>query len=113
MKNIVLMLLLLSSLPFTLFAQQETNPDTVKRMSLSIAPEWNMNSRENFAAGASIGFNYHFADIFAAGVSFTASTNFDGITVLEPVGMFRWYFLPLMGKYSGFFAQADLGAYLL
>ncbi len=104
-------------LAFNLFAQNEAAPDEntppAKNMSLSIGPEWNMNARENFAAGAVIGFDYHFLDVFAAGLTFTASSDFSDITVLEPLAMFRWYFLPV-GKdgNAGFFLQADIGAYL-
>ncbi len=98
--------------------EDETSSDestvSAKKMSLRIGPEWNMNARENFAAGAVIGFDYGFLGMFAAGLSLTASSNFNGITVLEPAAAFRWYFLPRnKGTYSGFFVQADIGAYLV
>jgi hypothetical protein len=80
-------------------------------MSLGLGLEWDMNSRENFAGGAALGFDYNFLQSFAAGLTVTASSNFNGITVMEPVAMFRWYFL---GKgHSGLFAQVDAGVYLV
>jgi hypothetical protein len=67
--------------------------------------------RENFAGGAVLGFDYSFARFFAAGLTVTVGSNFDGIMVFEPSALFRWYFL---GKgHSGLFAQADAGAYLV
>ena len=66
-----------------------------------------MNSRDNFAGAAGLSFDYRFHNSFAAGINFTASNNFDGITVLEPAALFRWNFL------GAFFAQADLGAFLV
>ncbi len=115
-KTIVFTALIL--LAANIFAQEETwvneNFVPAKKMSLSIGLEWNMNARENFAGGALIGFDYSFLDMFAAGVNFTASSNFNGITVLEPSAMFRWYFLQMgKGSYSGFFLQADMGTYLV
>jgi hypothetical protein len=70
-----------------------------------------MNSRENFAAGAVINFDYNIGSSFAVGVVATASSNFSGITVIEPAAFFRWYFLSK--ENSGWFAQADAGAYLI
>jgi hypothetical protein len=85
-----------------LFAQE-------KKAAIGIGPEWNMNARENFAGGAALSFNYNLPHSLAIGAGITASTNFDGFTVLEPTALFRWYFL---GGYSGFFAQADVGCFL-
>jgi hypothetical protein len=80
-------------------------------MAVGLGLEWNMNSREKFAGGAVIGFDYSFLRSFAAGLTVTASSNFSGITVIEPGVQFRWYFL---GKgHSGLFVQADVGAYLI
>jgi hypothetical protein len=111
-KNMILVLLLLSVISANLFAQAETSTEE-KKFSIILGPEWNMNSRENFAAGAVVGFQYDFLHVFAAGIHFTASTNFNGIAVLEPMAMFRWYFLTVPGTYAGFFAEADAGAYLV
>ncbi len=109
-RNVVLILLFLLTL--NVFAQEEK--DTAeKTFSLSIGPEWNMNARENFAAGAVMGFSYDFFNSFAAGAVFSASSNFKGIAVLEPEAMFRWYFWRPAGSHTGFFVQADIGAYLV
>ena len=84
------------------------------QMAAGLGPEWNMNSRENFAGGIVLGFNYNLPiDIaqLTVGVNATISTNFSGYNVLEPAILIRWYFL---GKdYMGFFAQADLGVFLI
>jgi hypothetical protein len=69
-----------------------------------------MNSRENFAGGAALAFDYNLPRSFALGLNITASSNFSGITVIEPAALLRWYFL---GGHSGIFVQADGGAYLI
>lgn len=86
------------------FAQSE------KKFAVGLGPEFNMNSRYNFAAGAGLGLDYalpvSFAP-FAVGLNFTASYNFSEFTALEAAAAFRWYFLG--GKHKGFFAQAEGG----
>jgi len=82
----------------------------VGKAAIGIGPEWNMNSRDNFAGGAALNFNYALPYSLAIGFSFTASNNFSGFTVLEPAAVIRRYFLG-DGR-SGLFAQADLGCYL-
>jgi len=84
-----------------------------KKFAVSLGLEWDMNSRKNFAGGLALGFDYNLpvAIPFAVGMTVTVSSNFTGIVVIEPAALFRWYFL---GKrHSGFFAQADAGAYLV
>jgi len=81
-----------------------------KKFAVGLGPEWNMVSRNYFAGGASLSFDYNLFRSFAAGVSLTASSNFSVFTALEPAAMFRWYF---WGKnHTGFFAQTDVGAFL-
>jgi len=80
------------------------------KVALGLGAEFNMNSRENFAGGALLSFDYNLPKSFAVGITATASHNFDGITVIEPAALVRWYFL---GGQKGFFLQADLGAYLI
>jgi len=80
-----------------------------KKAAIGVGPEWNMNSRENFAGGAGLAFDYMLPNSFAAGITFTASSNFSGASALEPAALFRWYFL---GGYTGFFLQADIGTFL-
>ena len=76
-----------------------------------VGPEWNMNSREDFAMGAVLGFDINLPGMFAAGLTAAYSNNFSGIQVIEPAALFRWYFLP--NDHTGLFVQADLGAYLI
>jgi hypothetical protein len=81
------------------------------KVAVGLGAEWNMNSRENFAGGAVLGLGFNFLQSFSAGLNFTASSNFNGITVLEPAAFFRWYFL--MKERINLFVQADAGAYLI
>jgi hypothetical protein len=104
MKKLLVFTIAILALGMNLWAQEPA-------VAVGLGLEWNMNSRDNFAGGAVLGFDYSFLQSFAAGLTVTASTNFDGITVIEPAALFRWYFL---GKgHTGLFAQADLGAYLI
>jgi len=89
---------------------QEADVKT-KKAALGIGAEWNMNSRENYAGGAALTFDYALPHSFALGVTVTASSNFNGIAVIEPAALFRWYFLG--SNNNGFFLQADIGAYLI
>ena len=81
-----------------------------KKMAVGLGLEWDMNARENFAAGAVLSFDYAIFRSFAAGVSVTYSHNFSNNMAIEPAALFRWYFLE-MGNIR-FFAQADAGAFL-
>jgi len=80
------------------------------QMAFGLGPEWNMNSRNYFAGGAGLNFDYNLFRSFAAGASVIASTNFAAFTALETAGMFRWYIFSQ--NHSGFFAQADAGVFL-
>ena len=77
-------------------------------MSAGVGPEINMNSRENFALGVVLGFNYDLTLSYAVGVTVTASNNLSGISVIEPAALFRWYFL---GREQGWFGQTDAGGF--
>ena len=84
------------------------------KMALGLGPEFNMDSRENFAGGAVLAFTFNLpvaAVPLAVGLTVTGSYNFDGIFVGEPAALFRWYFLG--GGHTGLFVQADLGAFLI
>jgi len=105
MKKTILLAALVLALCVNLYAQEQE-----KKAALGIGIEWNMNSRENFAGGAALSFDYALPHSLAVGLNAGASSNFTGITVIEPAALFRWYFL---GGYNGFFAQADCGAYLI
>jgi hypothetical protein len=114
MKRISFFVLLLCIVG-NLFAQEmevnEQEEAGVKKAAVSLGPEWNMNSRENFAMGAVIAFDYSLGSSFAVGLNTTVSSNFFGITVVEPAALFRWYFLG--SDHNGWFVQADAGAYLV
>lgn len=69
-----------------------------------------MNSREKFSNGAALSFNYNLPHSLALGLCLTGSNNLDGIIVIEPVALLRFY--PL-GGHSWIFIQADGGAYLI
>jgi len=105
MKRVLLFALLFLAFSLSAFAQEE------KKISLGLGPEFNMNSRENFAGGAVLGFDYNIARSFAAGLTVTGSSNFSGIVVMEPAALFRWYFLG--NGHTGLFVQADAGAWLV
>jgi len=85
-----------------------------QKVSLGLSPEFNMNSRKNFAGGLGLHFDYNFpiaGVCFAAGAFVNASTNFSGFGIIEPAALFRWYFPG--GGYAGGFLQADLGISLI
>jgi len=102
-------------------AQEQETPQhntAAQTMAAAFGLEWNMNSQENFAGAIMLGFDYNLPRTigsltlapFAAGLTVTANNNFNGTTVIEPAALFRWYFLNK--DHAGFFAQADIGAYL-
>ena len=81
-----------------------------KKTALGLGAEFNMNSREKFAAGAALSFDYALPLSLAAGLNITASNNFKGFTVIEPAAAFRWYFLNR--QHTGLFLQAEGGLFL-
>ena len=113
MKKIFLVILIIFVLGIYVFAEEDEQPteNTGKKAAIGIGPEWNMNSRENFAMGGVFAFDFNVGSSFALGLNVTASSNFDGITVIEPAALFRWYFLG--SDHTGWFVQADAGAYLI
>jgi len=85
-----------------------------KKMAAGAGLELNLNARDTVAMGFPFTFDYNLpinAAPFAAGANVIVSSGFAGATVLELAVVFRWYFLG--SGYTGFFAQADLGAYLI
>ncbi|MCL2758989.1 MAG: hypothetical protein FWD22_02120 [Treponema sp.] len=92
-----------------IFAEEVT--DKTAKAAIGIGPEWNMNSRENFAAGGVIAFYLNIGSSLSFGINATVSTNFDEIIVIEPAANFRWYFLG--SDHAGWFVQVDAGAYLV
>jgi len=81
------------------------------KMSAGLGLEWNMNSRQNFAGGANLGFYYNFSGYLALGFIVTGSYNFFDFYAIEPAVLIRYYFL---GEgYKGFFAQVDIGPFFI
>ncbi|MDR0313634.1 MAG: hypothetical protein LBI14_08545 [Treponema sp.] len=104
MKKALFCVIAVLALGMNLYAQEPT-------WAIGLGIEWNMNAREKYAGGAVLSFDYSFEQFFAAGFSITASSNFAGIIVIEPVIMFRLYFLE--SGYYGFFFQNEMGVYLV
>ena len=89
----------------SVFAQKEAGG---KRIAVHTGPEWNMNSRDNFAGRLALGIDYSLPSLpLAIGLSAAGSYNFSNTVVIEAESFFRWYF-PGM-RHTGFFAQADAG----
>ena len=112
MKRVLILPVLILLICFTAFAQDET------KFAIGLGPEWNMNSRENFALGGALSFDYNLpvsVAPFAVGVTASVSSNFSDGVVMETMGHFRWYFLGKLhsNRFSGLFVQADLGALLI
>ena len=100
------------------FAQEDETTDETwqHKFAIGLGPEINKHTPQGYAMGLSLNFDYNLPittsrTSFAAGVSFIGSHNFDGITVLEPNIMFRWYFLN--PSYTGLFAQINLGGNII
>jgi len=95
---------------------EETDEIWRHKFAIGLGPEINMHSPEGYAGGLSLNFDYNlpFPSLrtsFGAGLSFTGSNNFDGITVLEPSALFRWYFLN--SYHRGLFAQVNAGGNII
>jgi len=93
---------------WNVYAQEDTGS---RKMAFGMGPEWNMNSRHNFAGGLVLGFGYNLpASVpLALGINVTGSSNFSQTVVLEAAPYLRWYFMG--AGHTGFFAQADVGIY--
>jgi hypothetical protein len=89
---------------------QNVSAQTDNLINLGLGAELNMNSRENFAGGIVLGFDYNLPSYipFAVGLNVTGSSNFLGINVMEFTALFRWYFLGVW--HEKWFLQADIGA---
>ena len=87
MRKICLLVLFIFTIGLSAFAQEETAAG--KDKSIGFGAEWSMNSRENFAGGAVLGFSFNLGSSFAVGLITAASYNFTEIFVLEPSAFFR------------------------
>ena len=104
-KNLFLLAAIFLALSFGLSAQET---------SLGGGIEWNMNARENFAAGFTMLADYRLPledQQLTAGAVLVYSNNFSGFSVIEVGASIRWYFLGV--GLTGFFAQAETGAFLI
>jgi len=84
------------------------------KMAVSLGAELNMNTREMFAGGLVLSFDYNLpvsVAPFAAGLAVTSSFNFKNTAVVEFAALFRWYFLDK--GHDGWFAQAEAGYSLI
>ena len=115
MNNIIFKTILVLSVALLLgsgqgiFAQEEA---AGKGIAVHTGPEWNMNSRNNFAGRLALGIDYSLPSLsLAVGLGVAGSYNFSNAAVIEADTFLRWYF-PKM-RHEGFFAQADLGFYYI
>ena len=99
---------------FLMLTQAGFTEERDSAISVGMGPEFNMNSRENFAGAICVNMEYQlpfFALPLSVGLTITASSNFDDTSVMETTGMARWYFLGT--TYTGFFAQFDIGTHFI
>ena len=71
--------------------------------------ELNAHTRERLAAGAGLVAGIDFNSMFAMGLKFYFSHNFDTVGALEPLAFFRYY-LPLNMPLGNLFVQAEAGS---
>jgi hypothetical protein len=74
---------------------------------VGLGMEVNANTRDGAAFGGGLSAGLDINREFSFGVKAAVSSNLDTIVSLETAGLFRYY-LPF--KFSGLFAQAELGA---
>ena len=106
--------LLFLSISFNVGAQEKGGSE--RPFSAGIGPEWNMNSRHNFAGGTVFGIYYNLLNRLSVGLTATGSTNFFNTQVMEFSGLIRWYYKGTGHKgaeYTGFFAQLEGGAFVI
>ena len=113
-KGILFIVLLFLSANLAIVAQEQG--EFQGPFSAGVGPEWNMNSRHNFAGGAVAGVYYNLFGSFSVGLTATGSTNFLNTQVTEFAGLIRWYFKRMEHngtKHTGLFAQLEGGAFLI
>jgi len=113
MKKLLLVLLFLS---ISLVAGAQEKDGFKGPFSAGIGPEWNMNSRYNFAGGAIFAAYYNLPNRLSAGITATGSTNFFGTQVMEFAGLIRWYYKEMKyngTEYTGLFTQLEVGAFFI
>jgi len=91
------------------FAKEDTSGH---KFAIRVGPEFNMNSRENFAGGVVLGFDFCApSKPLSFGMNVTGSYNFYDTDVIELAPFLRWYFPGI--RHSGFFIQADGGYHFI
>jgi hypothetical protein len=106
MRKIFVVLFLVCSI--AVFFQYET--EFINSNAIGIGPEWNMDSRKNFAGGVAVGMDYNLTRDFAVGFFFTGSYNFDDFFAIEPVVVMRNYFWE--NCHGRLFLQAEMGLFI-
>ena len=110
----LLIILLFLSISLAVGAQEKS--EAKGPFSAGIGPEWNMNSRYNFAGGAVFGVYYNLSGRSSVGLSAAGSTNFSGTQVIEFTGLFRWYYKGMVhngAEHTGLFTQLEGGAFFI
>ena len=110
------LLIILLFLVLSLTANAQENTRSLGPLSFGIGPEWDMNSRHNFAGGAVFGLYYDLSNVLTAGLTATGSTNFFGIEVIEFAGLIRWYYPGMKHAgiaHTGLFTQYEGGAFFI
>lgn len=97
MKKFVIAVLLFFAC-FTVFAQEG--------VFFGFGAEANGNTREGAAIGGSVSFGFNINRYLALGYKTAFSTNLDTVSVLDHLGLLRWY-LPLPKQ--GLFLQGEIG----
>jgi len=108
MKKAVFVSALILAVYIHVSAQEE------KKMAAGLGAELNMNSREMFAGGLALSFDYNLpvsSYPSAVGFTVTCSYNFKDTNVAEFAAFFRWY-LQEEG-HQGWFIQAEAGYTLI
>ena len=74
---------------------------------IGVGPELNADTREGVALGGAFQAGIDFTQPFALGLKAGFFNNFDTVTALEMLSIFRYYF---PSKFRGPFVQTELGA---
>ena len=106
MKKLPIVILFLT---VSMYAVAQENKST---LSIGIGPEFNMNSRHNFAGGTVFGFYFNLpGKTSSLGLTSTVSSNFVDTQVIEAAALFRWYLQN--PDYTGYFIQAETGVFTI
>ena len=104
-------LVVLLFLGITLYSAAQEKSESSGPLSAGIGPEFNMNSRHNFAGGTVLGIYFNLPKNSAIGLTSTVDFNFFNTEVLEFAVLYRRFFGD--GNYSGFFLQPEAGIFII